>query len=120
MPENYIITTAEKGNINISEDVIATVVSAAIAETEGVAGVPGSVSGEIAEIFGKKVPAKGAKIAFQDNVILVDAVIQVKYGGNIVSVAKKVQENVVSALESMTGLSSEVSVRVAGVVFDKA
>ena len=38
MPENYITCQDEKGSINISEDVVAAMVRAAITEVDGVAG----------------------------------------------------------------------------------
>ena len=119
MPDNYIITEVEKGTIHISEDVIATVVGAALAECDGVAGLASTVGGDLTELLGKKSVSKGIKITFEDGKILVDVIILVHFGSNIVSVAKKVQEKIVSELESMTGLSSEVNVRVSGVTFDK-
>ena len=39
MPENYITSQTEKGNISISEDVIHVMVNAAVSEIEGVAGL---------------------------------------------------------------------------------
>jgi uncharacterized alkaline shock family protein YloU len=118
MPDNYITATGEKGAINISEDVISVVIGAAISEVDGVAGMAGSVGGELAEFFGKKSLSKGVKVAFEDGRIITDVIILVRYGCNIVSVAKKVQEEVVSAIESMTGMTAEVNVRVSGVAFD--
>ena len=38
MAENYITKQAERGTVNISEDVIAVMVSATVTEVEGVAG----------------------------------------------------------------------------------
>ena len=38
MPENYITCQDEKGSINISEDVVAAMVRAAITDVDGVAG----------------------------------------------------------------------------------
>lgn len=119
MPDNYITSTAEKGSINISEEVISVVVGAALGEVDGVAGVAGTVSGELAELFGKKTVNKGVKIVFQDGKIYADVIILVRYGCNIVSVAKKVQSEIISSIESMTGMEAEVNVRVSGVVFDK-
>lgn len=119
MPENYITTAGEHGTINISEDVISVVVGAALAEVDGVAGTAGTVGGELAELFGKKSPAKGVKVAFVDGKINVEVIILVRFGCNIVSVGKKVQSEIASAVESMTGLEAEVNVRVSGVAFDK-
>ena len=49
MPENYITCQDEKGSINISEDVVAAMVRAAITEVDGVAGVATSTGTELAE-----------------------------------------------------------------------
>ena len=52
MPENYITCQDEKGSINISEDVVAAMVRAAITEVDGVAGVATSTGTELAELLG--------------------------------------------------------------------
>ena len=48
MPENYITCQDEKGSINISEDVVAAMVRAAITEVDGVAGIATSAGTELA------------------------------------------------------------------------
>ena len=52
MPENYITCQDEKGSINISEDVVAAMVRAAITEVDGVAGIATSAGTEMAELLG--------------------------------------------------------------------
>ena len=53
-------------------------------------------------------------------VITVDVIIMVRYGSNVVSVAKQVQDTVTGAVESMTGMGAPVvNVHVSGVAFDK-
>ena len=47
MPENYITCQDEKGSINISEDVVAAMVRAAITEVDGVAGIATSAGTEL-------------------------------------------------------------------------
>ena len=54
MPESYVTNQTEKGNISISEDVVTVMVTAAIAEIEGVAGLANPTSTDIAEFFGIK------------------------------------------------------------------
>ena len=114
MPENYITCQDEKGSINISEDVVAAMVRAAITEVDGVAGVATSTGTELAELLGIKSAAKGIKVQ------IVDTIITVRYGCSVVAVAKAVQESVTSAVESMTGMGKPiVNVHVSGVAFDK-
>lgn len=121
MADNYIAITCqeEKGSIHISEEVIAVMVTATIAETEGVSGLSNTVGSELAELLGKKGVQKGIKIQFAEDCITVDAVISVRYGCAVTKVAQKVQEQVASAIESMTGLNTIVNVHVSGVTFDK-
>ena len=57
MPENYITCQDEKGSINITEDVVAAMVRAAITEVDGVAGVATSTGTELAELLGIKSAA---------------------------------------------------------------
>ena len=54
MPENYITSQTEKGNISISEDVIQVMVNAAVSEIEGVAGLSSVPGADIAEFLGIK------------------------------------------------------------------
>ena len=114
MPENYITCQDEKGSINISEDVVAAMVRAAITEVDGVAGIATSAGTELAELLGIKSAAKGIKVQ------MVDTIITVRYGCSVVAVARAVQESVTSAVESMTGIGKPiVNVHVSGVAFDK-
>ena len=116
MGENYITCHEQLGSINISEDVIYSMVRAAITEVDGVAGLSNTAGAELAELFGLKTVAKGVKVQFVESKIVVDAIITVMYGRNIVSVAKAVQEKVMSVVQSTT---AEVNVHVSGVAFEK-
>ena len=49
MGDNYITCREENGSINISEEVISSIVRAAVVEVEGVAGLSNTAGGEIAE-----------------------------------------------------------------------
>lgn len=119
MGDNYITKYEDKGSINISEDVIAVMVTAAMAEVDGVAGLTNTVGGEIAELLSKKSVSKGVKVRFDEDKVAVDVIATVRFGSNITSVARKIQEAVSSALDSMTGLESVVNVHISGVAFDK-
>ena len=120
MAENYITCSDEKGSINISEDVIAVMVAAAIAEVDAVAGLTNTVGGELAEFLGRKSVSKGVKVQFADDRITIDAIIVVKFGCAVADVARKVQEGVAAAVESMTGMGEPiVNIHVSGVAFDK-
>ena len=119
MAENYITKHVEKGTINISEDVIAVMVSAAVTEVDGVAGFGNATTPDLVELFGRKAPQKGLKIRFIDDKITIDVIVNVKLGGSITDIALHIQEAVCREVESVTGMSAVVNVHVAGVSFDK-
>ncbi len=120
MPENYVTSQTEKGNISVSEDVINVMVSAAVSEIEGVAGLTTPANNDIAEFLGIKNPAsRGIKISSENGEAVIDIVIMVRYGYGVTVVGKKVQEQVASSVEAMTGLKTRVNVHVTGIAFDK-
>lgn len=120
MGENYITCRENNGSINISEDVVASLVKAAIEEVEGVAGLSNTAGAEIAELIGIKTTSKGIKVQFADAHITIDAIITVLYGSKIVDVAAAVQEKVAGAVVSTTGIDDcTVNVHVSGVAFEK-
>jgi len=120
MGESYITCKGENGSINISEDVISTMVRSAITEIDGVAGISTTAGSELAELLGFKTVSKGLKVQIVDDTIKVDAIILVRYGCNIVSVAQEVQTSVAEAVQAITGIDkAEVNVHVSGIEFDK-
>ena len=120
MGENYITCREESGSINIAEDVIAGMVRAAVAEVDGVAGLSNTAGAEIAELIGIKTLSKGVKVQFDDGKIVVDVIITVSYGSNVVNVARAVQDKVMTAVQATTGIDqAEVNVHVTGIAFEK-
>ena len=118
MAENYITKQAERGTVNISEDVIAVMVSAAVAEVDGVAGFGAPTTPELIELFGRKTQTKGIKIRFIEDKITIDVIVNVRLGGSITDIALRVQDAVCRELESVTGMKAVVNVHVTGVTFD--
>ena len=80
MGENYITCQAEKGSINISEEVLVSMVRAAINEIDGVASLANNAGNELAELLGIKSATRGLKVQINDGVITVDTIIMVRYG----------------------------------------
>lgn len=72
MGENYITCREEKGSINISEDVIISMVRSVLSEVEGVAGLSNTAGAELAELIGLKSVSKGVKVQFEDGRVVVD------------------------------------------------
>ena len=120
MSENYITCQEENGSINISEDVIAGMVRSAVMDVEGVAGLSNTAGAEIAELIGIKTLTRGVKVQFINDRVVVDTIITVSYGSNIVHVARNVQEKVINTVSAATGIQkAEVNVHVSGIAFDK-
>lgn len=119
MAENkqYITQAEENGTVQISEEVIANIVSLAVAEVEGVANINTKPGADIVEMIGVKNWGKGLKITIPENEELtVDCNINVKYGHSVVEVAKAVQEAACSAIESMTNVkAAAINVNVCGI-----
>ena len=118
MSEKYVTIPKENGSINISEEVIASLVMNAISETEGVSGLANTAGNELAELIGLKTVQKGIKVQVSEGKIIADAIITVQYGQNIVQVAQNVQDSVNSAIVSATGIEdSEINIHVSGIAF---
>jgi len=120
MTENkqYVTQNQENGSVLISEDVIAAIVSNAIAEVEGIAGMSAKPGADIAEVIGRKGWSKGIKINIdKDNALYVDCNVNVCYGQNVVEVANAAQEAVAAAVESIAGVNvANVNVNVCGII----
>lgn len=119
--KEYWMTTHDQGSIKISEDVVASIAAVATSETDGVSGLYSSFTNDIVSFLGKKTPTKGVKVTFHsDNTVDIDIYYLSCFGSNICDVAKNVQENVKSAVESMTNLDiGNINIHVAGVTFNK-
>ena len=120
MPDNkqFITQIQDNGSVMISEDVVATIVSLAVKEVEGVVGLSTKPGADIADMIGKKNWGKGLRINIaEDNALTVDCDIIVSYGQSVVAVAASVQEAVAAALESATAVKvTAVNVNVCGIV----
>ena len=109
--KQYITQIQENGNVMISEDVIAAIVEQTLAETDGV--VKGG-----ADVVGKKSWGKGIRITIaEDNSLKIGCNVIVGYGESVINVALAVQENITTAIESVTGVTvTDVNVNVCGII----
>ena len=109
MAENkeYMIHQEESGSIQISEDVLASIASTTALEVDGVSAL---MSANVSDLMGgKKMTCKGVRVELDGEQIVV----------GIFVVAKKVQKNVHTALEGMTGFKvAAVNVHVGGISFN--
>ena len=108
------------GSVRIAEEVIASIAGIAATDVPGVVGMSSGLIGGMAEMMGKKNPAKGVKGQVGAREVAVDLYIIVEYGLRIPDVALQVQEKVKEAVETATGLAViEVNVHVQGVGFSQ-
>ena len=106
----YYSRSEPYGDVYISEEVLEMIAGAAALEVEGVTGLAG----------GTKKLSKGITILWESDNITINVSIQIRYGGTIPEVARKVQEAIVTSVEDTSGLKvAAVNVRVGGVTFEK-
>lgn len=121
MSENrdYWSSANEEGSIKISEDVVASIASISTKEVEGVYDLTAGITSDIAGKLKGKNLSRGTRVSFNGNMVDLDVYYIVNSGFNIFEVSKKIQENIKSALESMTSLKlASANIHVAGINFD--
>lgn len=107
----------KENNVTISEEVMVTIANIATKEVEGVAGLHTGMVDSIIDKFTGTNWSGGVSVVIEEDKILVSLIINVIYNHNILDVAKKVQENVKNAIETMTEMQvAEVNVHVHGLV----
>ena len=105
-----------RGEIIIADEVIAVITGLAAMEVDGVASLAGNATRELISKIGIKTLSKGVKVDVLEDVVTIDAALNLKYGFNIKTVSEKVQEKVKVAVENMTGMKvADVNIRVAGI-----
>lgn len=106
--------------INVANDVVATIAGMAVAKVEGVAKMAGGFTEGLKAISGKKQMSRGIKVETEEDTVKIEINIIVKYGVNIREVAKNIQNIVKEEVENMTGNKVEkVVVNVQGVKVDE-
>lgn len=120
MAENkqYITQVQDNGRVMVSEDVIATIALQSLTDIEGYVGLSAKPGADIVELIGKKNWGKGLKVTISENdELTIDCYVIINYGHSVVNVATAIQQAIVGALESMTGVSAiSVNVNVCGIV----
>ncbi|MGM0508363.1 MAG: Asp23/Gls24 family envelope stress response protein [Fusobacteriota bacterium] len=107
---------AEMGSVKIADEVVGIISSIAATEVEGVYTMSGGIVEGFAERLGKKALSKGVKVEVGEKETSVDVYLIVEYGSKIPQVAAKVQENIIKAVTTMTGLKViDVNVFIQGI-----
>ncbi|MBQ6116031.1 MAG: Asp23/Gls24 family envelope stress response protein [Oscillospiraceae bacterium] len=119
MAENrdYMVRQEALGNIQIAEEVVANLATATALEVDGVGGL---MNGNVADLLGgKKLTAKGVRVDLEDETLIVNLFLMIRYGCGISDVAGKVQQSVCTTLEGSTGFRvGAVNVHVGGITFN--
>ena len=114
------IDEGELGVIQIADEVVAIIAGLAATEVEGVSSMAGNITNELVAKLGMKNFAKGVKVELLDNSVVIIVAINVAFGTSVPEVSRKVQEKIISAVETMTGLTvAEVNVKIAGIDMEK-
>ena len=104
------------GSVKIADDVVAMIAALAAMEVEGVADMSGNVTNEFLSRVGMKNTARGARVEVLQRKVKVDLAITMEYGFNIPATCQRVQAQVKSTVENMTGLEvTDVNIRIAGI-----
>ena len=108
------------GEVQIADEVVATIAGLAATEVEVVASMAGNITNELIGKLGVKNLSKGVKVLVTDQNVDVDLALNIEYGYSIMKVSEKVQDRVKSAIENMTGLEvSMVNIRIVNVNMGK-
>lgn len=117
MAENkeYITQQDNVGMIQISDDVVASIATAAALEIDGVTGMVNG-SGDLKAP--RKMAAKGVAIESEEGALSITLYVMMRYGSVMAEVAEKVQKAVFAALQDMTGFRIRaVNVMIGGICF---
>ncbi len=116
--KQYITQVQDNGRIMISESVISTIVTQALTDIEGYAGLYNKSAADFVDLVGKKNRGKGVRVSVDEkDQLTVDCNIIVSYGHSIVTIAAAVQEAAAAAVLSMTGIKVQnINVNVCGIV----
>ena len=119
--KNYTVTSSdEKGQVQISNEVVTIIAGLAATEVKGVASMVGNITNELVSKLGMKKLSKGIKVSVENGEVAVEVAINIDYGYSVPKTSRMVQEKVKASIENMTGLTvSDVNVTIASVCMEK-
>ena len=103
------------GEIRIADDVVAVIAGTAAAEVDGIVMTSGFYEGFTKRVTGRGV-AKGVFVTVEGEQTTIELRICVRFGTNVGTLCRHLQEKVKDMVETLTGLVvREVNVRVEGI-----
>lgn len=113
--------TDDIGQVQIADDVIAIIAEIAATEVKGVAGMGGTITGDIVQSLSRKKTAKGVRVELNGSQVMLDMTLIINYGEKIPEVTLEVQKKVKNSIEMMTGLEIiSINIHVTGIHVSKA
>lgn len=111
------IYTTQFGEVNISEEVLATIAGLATTECYGLVGMASKNAKDgLVELLKRENLAKGVKVTAEGEEIIIDLYIIVEFGTKISTVADNIISKVKYTVENLTGLKvKKVNINVQGV-----
>lgn len=107
----------ENGNISCNKDILLSIISLATKEISGVVCLCDSFFRKITKVF-RNSDAKGVKIKFDKNGLLIDVFVKIYNGCSVPDIAYKIQENIKNNTSSMVDMkTAKVNVHIVGVEF---
>ncbi|HSV30736.1 MAG TPA: Asp23/Gls24 family envelope stress response protein [Atribacteraceae bacterium] len=105
--KDYESDNSEKmGEISIAPDIIATLTAITTMKVPGVTGMAGGVSSAtLSNIMGKRELNKGVKVDIKEKVVTLDVSVVLDIDSSLIEVARNIQSEVKSVIESKTGMS---------------
>lgn len=109
--------TTQFGEINITDDVLATIAGMATTECYGLVGMASKNAKDgLVELLKKDNLGKGVRVVSEGEDLIIDLYIIVEFGTKISTVADNIISKVKYTLESLTGLTvKKVNINVQGV-----
>ena len=107
------------GKVSCNRNILLSIVTLAAKEVNGVAGLVENYNSKISNILKRKYHG-GVKINYYDNNkrITIDIYLTIQYGYAVNDVSARVQENIISSVNSMLNINIDaVNVHIIGVDF---
>ena len=113
----YVMKRSENGNVEISIDVISTIIGIAALKVEGVGSLGAGINASNVEKQTGKALQKTIRIYKNDDAaISVDIALNLKFGSEIMDVVPDVQEKVKETMLDMLGIEIEnINIRIVGI-----
>jgi len=112
------IDTEGAGQVRIADEAISIIAGTAALEIEGVAGMAGNLTGDIAHMLGRRNLSKGVNVEAAGNNIKITLNILAKFGYKLQETSEAIQKRVKTAIENMIGLNAqEININIAGVLY---